>query len=110
MLKLLYFSDVAGANMSLNDVIFLKIFDIKKNWPKQGIYHFPWCSFNFCIGKYLFLEEIDTNMIPTQGTSLSSAIQTGLSAFSDDDSKFKVLVLISDGNLLVEVLMETHSR
>ena len=46
---------------------------------------------------YLFLEEIDTNMIPTQGTSLSSAIQTGLSAFSDDDSKFKVLVLISDG-------------
>ena len=46
---------------------------------------------------YLFLEEIDTNMIPTQGTSLSSAIQTGLSAFSDDNSKFKVLVLISDG-------------
>lgn len=46
---------------------------------------------------YLFLDEIDTNMIPTQGTSLSSAIQTGLSAFSDDNSKFKVLVLISDG-------------
>ena len=46
---------------------------------------------------YLFLEEIDTNMIPTQGTSLSSAIQTGLSAFSDDNSKFKALVLISDG-------------
>ena len=36
-------------------------------------------------------------MIPTQGTSLSSAIQTGLSAFSDDNSKYKVLVLISDG-------------
>ena len=46
---------------------------------------------------FLFLDQIDTNMIPTQGTSLSSAIQTGLSAFSDDNSKYKVLVLISDG-------------
>ena len=46
---------------------------------------------------FLFLDQIDTNMIPTQGTSLSSALQTGLSAFSDDNSKYKVLVLISDG-------------
>jgi len=46
---------------------------------------------------FLFLDQIDTNMIPTQGTSLSSALQTGLSAFSDDNSKFKVLILISDG-------------
>ena len=36
-------------------------------------------------------------MIPTQGTALSSAIQTGLSAFSEDDSKYKVLILITDG-------------
>ena len=46
---------------------------------------------------YLFLDQIDTNMIPTQGTALSSAIQTGLSAFSEDDSKYKVLILITDG-------------
>ena len=46
---------------------------------------------------HLFLDQIDTNMIPTQGTSLSSAIQTGLSAFSEDDSKYKVLILITDG-------------
>ena len=45
----------------------------------------------------LFLDQIDTNMIPTQGTALSSAIQTGLSAFSEDDSKYKVLILITDG-------------
>ena len=30
----------------------------------------------------LFLDQIDTNMIPTQGTALSSALQTGLSAFA----------------------------
>ena len=46
---------------------------------------------------HLFLDQIDTNMIPTQGTALSSAIETGLSAFSEDDSKYKVLILITDG-------------
>tara|TARA_Y100000590_G_scaffold74423_1_gene82148 strand:- start:8920 stop:9945 length:1026 start_codon:yes stop_codon:yes gene_type:complete len=45
----------------------------------------------------LFLDKIDTQMIPTQGTALSSAIQTGLSAFTEDDSKYKVLVLVTDG-------------
>jgi Ca-activated chloride channel family protein len=45
----------------------------------------------------LFLDQIDTQMIPTQGTALSSALQTGLSAFTEDDSKYKVLVLVSDG-------------
>jgi Ca-activated chloride channel family protein len=45
----------------------------------------------------LFLDQIDTNMIPTQGTALSSALQTGLSAFTEDDSKYKVLVLVTDG-------------
>ena len=46
---------------------------------------------------HLFLDQIDTNMIPTQGTALSSAIQTGLSAFTEDNSKYKVLILITDG-------------
>jgi Ca-activated chloride channel family protein len=45
----------------------------------------------------LFLEEIDTNMIPTQGTDISSALNTGLSAFSVESEKFKVLILITDG-------------
>jgi len=46
---------------------------------------------------HLFLDQIDTNMIPTQGTALSAAIQTGLSAFTEDNSKYKVLILITDG-------------
>jgi Ca-activated chloride channel family protein len=45
----------------------------------------------------LFLDQIDTNMIPTQGTALSMALETGLSAFTEDDSKYKVLVLVTDG-------------
>ncbi len=45
----------------------------------------------------LFLDAIDTDMIPTQGTSLAAALQTGISAFSEDSEKYKVLVLVTDG-------------
>ena len=45
----------------------------------------------------LFLDKIDTSMIPTQGTALSAALQTGLSAYTEDESKYKVLVLVTDG-------------
>ncbi len=45
----------------------------------------------------LFLEKIDTNMIQTQGTALNSAIRTGLSAYSEESQKYRVLVLVTDG-------------
>lgn len=45
----------------------------------------------------LFLDAIDTEMIPTQGTSLASALNTGIAAFSEDSEKYKVLVLVTDG-------------
>ncbi|MEE9189949.1 MAG: VWA domain-containing protein [Candidatus Neomarinimicrobiota bacterium] len=45
----------------------------------------------------IFLESIDTKMITTQGTVLSAAIATALSIFPEDSDKFKVLVLVTDG-------------
>tara|TARA_B100000214_G_C23960236_1_gene624860 strand:+ start:902 stop:1897 length:996 start_codon:yes stop_codon:yes gene_type:complete len=45
----------------------------------------------------LFLNEIDSDMIPTQGTVLSAAMNTAISAYKEDDDKFKVIVLVSDG-------------
>ena len=45
----------------------------------------------------LFLDQIDTSIIPTQGTSISSAIQTAINTYQDESEKYKVLVLISDG-------------
>jgi len=45
----------------------------------------------------LFLENIDTGMIPTQGTSLSSALNTAISGFQEESQKHKVVVLVSDG-------------
>ena len=45
----------------------------------------------------LFLNEIETDMIPNQGTSLSSAISTALTAFTEEMDKFKVVLLVTDG-------------
>ena len=45
----------------------------------------------------LFLDAIDTRMIPTQGTDLSTALRTALSAFPEESEKYKVLTLVSDG-------------
>ena len=45
----------------------------------------------------LFLNEIDTDMIPTQGTALSSAMNTAMNAFTEEPDKFKVMLLVSDG-------------
>lgn len=46
---------------------------------------------------HLFLNDIDTQMIPTQGTALSSALETGISAFTEESEKYKVLILVTDG-------------
>ena len=36
-------------------------------------------------------------MIPNQGTSLSSALNTAITAFSDQLDNFKIVLLVSDG-------------
>ena len=45
----------------------------------------------------LFLDAIETNMIKTQGTALSAALKTSIAAFPDESEKYKVLVLVTDG-------------
>ncbi len=45
----------------------------------------------------LFLDAIDSRMIPTQGTDLSTALSTALSAFPAESEKYKVLTLVTDG-------------
>ena len=62
----------------------------------------------------LFLDKIDTNMIPTQGTSLSSALNTGINSFIDDEAKYKVLTLITDGEdhegMAIDIAREANSK
>jgi Ca-activated chloride channel family protein len=45
----------------------------------------------------LFLDNIDTDIVPTQGTSLGSAIDLGVESFGGDEKKNKALIIITDG-------------
>ena len=45
----------------------------------------------------LFLNMMDTNLIYNQGTNLAEAIKLALKNIAEDDSKFKVILLVSDG-------------
>ena len=45
----------------------------------------------------LFLDALDTKMIPNQGTDLSTALKTSMNVFNNEDDKFKVMVLVTDG-------------
>ena len=45
----------------------------------------------------LFLSAIDTKMIPNQGTSISSALEKAIDIVKKDRNKYKVVLLVSDG-------------
>ena len=45
----------------------------------------------------LFLNSIDTDIVQTSGTSLSSAMDIAINQIKNDNEKYKVIVLISDG-------------
>ena len=45
----------------------------------------------------LFLNDIDTKMIPNQGTSISSVMQKAIDLISKDEEKYKVILLVTDG-------------
>lgn len=45
----------------------------------------------------MFLRFMDTDLIPTPGTAIARAIEVATDAFDRGESKFKALVLITDG-------------
>ncbi len=45
----------------------------------------------------IFLDYLDTDLIPLQGTALGQAIRTSTKAFSSQERKSKALILITDG-------------
>jgi Ca-activated chloride channel family protein len=45
----------------------------------------------------LFLESINTDMIPTQGTAIGTAINLAVESFGKDEGKNKAVVIITDG-------------
>lgn len=45
----------------------------------------------------LFLESINTDMIPTQGTAIGAAIELAVESFGKDEGKNKAILVITDG-------------
>jgi Ca-activated chloride channel family protein len=45
----------------------------------------------------LFLETIDTDIIPTQGTAIGAAIRLSMESFGQDMGKNKAIIVITDG-------------
>lgn len=45
----------------------------------------------------LFLEEVDSDWLPTPGTNLTAAIEVAMKAFVTEEQAFKNIVLITDG-------------
>ncbi len=45
----------------------------------------------------LFLSNVSTDMIPTQGTAIGSAIDLARKSFTDEEKKHKVIIIITDG-------------
>lgn len=45
----------------------------------------------------LFLSIMDTDLIPQPGTAIGEAIKTSVKAFNTEERKYKVLILITDG-------------
>lgn len=45
----------------------------------------------------LFLESINTGMVPTQGTAIGSAIDKAVESFGKDEGKNKAIVVLTDG-------------
>ena len=45
----------------------------------------------------MFLDIIDVNLIPQPGTAVGDAIRTSVQAFNQKERKYKVLILLTDG-------------
>lgn len=45
----------------------------------------------------MFVDVLDTDLIPIQGTAIAGAIRTSIDAFRPGERRYKVLVLITDG-------------
>ena len=45
----------------------------------------------------IFLDDLDTDLIPVPGTAIADAIEKSIKAFDPDDGKSRVIILITDG-------------
>lgn len=49
------------------------------------------------ISAKMFLSNINTNMVPTQGTAIGAAIKMAMNSFTPNDERQKAIIIITDG-------------
>ena len=45
----------------------------------------------------LFLNSVDSKIISTQGTDMAAALELAMENIPEEDERYKVIVLVSDG-------------
>lgn len=62
----------------------------------------------------MFLNSIDTNMVPTQGTAIGSAISMAMNSFTPDEEAGKAIIILTDGENFEDdalgMAREAHKR
>ncbi|HQU30882.1 MAG: VWA domain-containing protein [Planctomycetia bacterium] len=59
---------------------------------------FPYCPLTSDYGAFrLFLQDVNTNLVPLGGTALAEAIKKGIASFEANSKNHKVIILITDG-------------
>jgi Ca-activated chloride channel family protein len=78
----------------------------KLNGDRIGLIAFAGTAFLQCPltidynGFMLALDDLTTSSIPRGGTSISSAIREAMNVYKDGDQKYKILIIITDGEEL----------
>lgn len=62
----------------------------------------------------MFLNSIDTNMVPTQGTAIGAAISMAMNSFTPDEEAGKAIIILTDGENFEDdalgMAKEAHKR
>ncbi len=58
----------------------------------------------------MFLESVNTNIVPVQGTAIGKAIEISTESFTSDETKNKALIIITDGENHEDDAVETASK
>lgn len=83
---------------------------------RVGLVFFAGASFPQCpltvdyAATRLFLSQADPSMIGSQGTDLASALDTALELLGDEESRYEVILLVTDGEDFSGRLEETQEE
>jgi Ca-activated chloride channel family protein len=95
-------SDLAPSRLERARLAALDLMDLAKQ-DRLGLVAFAGSAFLQCpltLDNQAFqqsVEILDPNVIPQGGTSLSEAIESGLTAFDEENNNYKAIIILTDG-------------